>query len=133
MKIERSSLSVDPRLTGSRKDPSVRGSISNITLDNLNVGSLALGTIDGIIAELKQFRQESAQVFSSVESIVATGSAVRKNSLFRESLASQFNLPSVVAEIDDGAGFGAALIAAVAVEGLRLEERGPLVHRLLGT
>ena len=68
-----------------------------------------------------------------MESIVATGSAVRKNSLFRESLASQFNLPSVVAEIDDGAGFGAALIAAVAVEGLRLEERGPLVHRLLGT
>lgn len=132
-KIERSSLSVDPRLTGSRKDPSVRGLISNITLDNLNVGSLALGTIDGIIAELKQFRQESAQVFSSVESIIATGSAVRKNSLFRESLASQFNLPSVVAEIDDGAGFGAALIAAVAVEGLRLEERGPLVHRLLGT
>ncbi len=132
-KIQRSSLSVDPRLTGSRKDPAVRGSISNITLDNLNVGSLVQGTIDGIIAELKQFSKEAEQIFSSVESIVSTGSAIRKNSLFRQSLATQFSLPSVVAEIDDGAGFGAALIAAVAVGHLRLEDRGALVHRLLGT
>lgn len=132
-KIQRSSLQVDPRLSGSRRDPALRGSISNIGLDNLDVGSLVQGTIDGIIGELRQFGEEAQQRFSSIASIVATGSAIRKNPLFRASLSGQFNLPSMVAEIDDGAGFGAALIAAVATGALDLRERGALVHRLLGT
>ena len=131
--VQRSSLAVDPRFTGSRRDPAVRGSIAHITLDNLNVGSLVRGTVDGIIGELKQFSVEAEQVFSSIETIVATGSAIRKNPLFRESLSTQFSRPTRVAQVDDGAGLGAALIAATAVGALRLDERGVLTDRLLGT
>ncbi|HPZ15030.1 MAG TPA: FGGY family carbohydrate kinase [Sphaerochaeta sp.] len=131
--LSTSTLLVDPRLTGSRKDPAVRGSITNIGLDNLDIGSLVLGTIDGIVAELKAFGLEAEQIFSPIESIVATGSAVRKNPLFRASLARMFSLPAIVADVDDGAGFGAALIAATSVGALDLAKREELVHTVLGT
>ena len=128
-----SSLVVDPRLTGSRKEPAVRGSITNIGLDTLTIGSLVLATIEGIVSELKAFGLEAEQLFSPIQSIVATGSAIRKNTLFREALSRQFSLPTIVAEVDDGAGLGAALIAAIAVGALTLSERGELAHTLLGT
>lgn len=128
-----STLVVDPRLTGSRSDAAVRGSITNIGLDNLDIGSLVLGTIDGIVAELKAFALDAPTLLSSTRSVVATGSAIRKNPLFRASLARQFSLPVTVAEVDDGAGFGAALIAAIAVGALDLDGRKDLVRRLQGT
>jgi len=128
-----SSLTVDPRFTGSRVDPAVRGSITNITLDNLSMGEFVLATIDGIVDELRAFGRDAEDTMKAHQSIIATGSAIRKNHLFRQALAQQFNLPAITAEIDDGAGFGAALIGAVGVGALSLNDRGPLIHRLLGT
>ena len=126
-------LVVDTRFSGSRKDPSIRGSIQNIGLDNFNLGNLVLGTVDGIIKELHDFSIDSAAVFKKVESIVATGSSVRKNILFTNSLTRQFQMPVRIAQIDDGAGFGIALIGAVATHAMTLETTRAVVHAMLGT
>ncbi|NMA23644.1 MAG: hypothetical protein GX938_09105, partial [Spirochaetales bacterium] len=113
--------------------PSIRGSITGVTLDNLSMGSLVLATVDGIVDELRVFAQDAQPTMKNLASIIATGSAVRKNHLFRQALARQFSLPAITAEIDDGAGFGAALIGAVGVKALSLADRGAFIHRLLGT
>ena len=90
-----------------------------------------LGTIDGIVDELYQFGLESGQVFDAVESIVATGSSVRKNFLFREALNRKFNRSTIVAQVDDGAGFGAALIGAVAIGALSLPQLKTVVASMI--
>lgn len=127
------SLAVDTRFNGSRRDPSVRGSIASIQLDNLTLGNLVMGTIDGIMEELHRFGLDSGTAFHRIGRIIATGSSVRKNSLFGEALDRKFKLPTTVAQVDDGAGFGAALIGAVSTGALDKQEVRSLVGRLLGT
>lgn len=113
--ITESPLKVDPRLTGSRLEALARGSIENITLDNFSLGNLVLATIDGIIRELLDY------TFFEVDKIVATGSAFIKNSLFTASLERLSGKEVFVAQLEDGAGFGAALIGALATKELSLE------------
>lgn len=108
-----SPLEVDTAFNGSRTDAHRRGSIRGITLDNLTVGNMVRGTVEGIIREIEEFRRGAAPIFRNLKTLVATGSAVRKNPLFSQELERQFNLELQIPQIDGGAALGAALIAAV--------------------
>jgi len=131
--IQHEQLHVDTRFAGTRQNPALRGSINNIGLDNLTVDNLVQSTVEGIAEELYSFSRNAGAIFDSVDRIVATGSSVRKNILFTEALRRLFRMPTVIAEIDDGAGFGAALIGAVATGALPLIDVRTLVHDILGT
>ncbi len=124
--ISESPLKVDPRLTGSRQEALARGKVENITLDNLTLGNLVIATVDGIIKELLDY------TFFEVEKIVATGSAFIKNKLFSASLIKQSGKGVSVARLDDGAGFGAALIGALATQELTLEDLKGLIDEVIG-
>ena len=123
--IDESPLIVDPRLTGSRLEALARGKVENITLDNLTLGNLVIATVDGIIKELLDF------TFFEVEKIVATGSAFIKNDLFTASLIKQSGKEVTVAHLDDGAGFGAALIGALATQKLSLKDLKEIIDQAI--
>lgn len=108
-----SPLRVDAAVNGTRADSARRGSISNIAIDNFTLGNLVRGTVEGIVRELVEFRGGMEDTFAGLDSIVAAGSAVRKNPLFLRELERQFSLEIRVPEIDGGAALGAALIGAV--------------------
>jgi sedoheptulokinase len=91
------------------------------------------GTVEGIVEELYSFSREAGPIFASIEQIVATGSAARKNGLFPAALNQRFGMPIIIAEIEDGAGFGAALIGAIATGDLSVEYAKIVVHDMLGT
>jgi sedoheptulokinase len=109
-------LVFDTALNGTRRDPERRGSITGISLDNFTMGSLVRGSINGIVRELAEFKRDLGDLFEPVRSIVAAGSAVRKNELFRESLEQQFNREILVPEFDGGSALGAAFIGALAAK-----------------
>ncbi len=111
-------LRVDTRFSGSRRDAQVRGSIEGIDLDNFTAGNLVLGTVAGIVQELHAFVTESA---IPIHRLVAIGSSVRKNHLFCEALRTIFSCEPIIPEFSDGAGYGAALIGAVAAGKRSLE------------
>ncbi len=123
-------LIVNTTLSGTRRDGSLRGSILDIGLDNLTLGNLVRGTVDGIIRELLDFTVDQDAVFSSVRTVVATGSAVRKNQLFPQSLASQFKKQVLIAEVEDGSAVGAALIAAISAGRLTRRQSKKIVAEL---
>jgi ribulose kinase len=123
------SLLFDTAVNGTRRDGTRRGSIANITLDNFNMGNLVLGNIDGIVRELADFREDLGSAFGSIKSVVAAGSAVRKNDLFVRALERQFNLEIKVPGFDGGAALGAALIGAVAGKLAALEEIPAIIER----
>ncbi len=126
-------LHVDTRFNGSRKEPHKRGVIDHIDVNNLSLGNLVLATVEGIMAELHAFGDDNPAVFAKMKNIVALGSAIRKNHLFRQALQRRFDLPTIVPTIEDGAAYGAALIGAVASQTASLDDVRTLVHAALGT
>jgi sedoheptulokinase len=123
------SLVFDTAINGTRRDNARRGSISNINLDNFTAGNLVLGNIDGIVRELADFKKDLGAGFNPIKSIVAAGSAVRKNDLFIKALERQFNLEIKIPPFDGGAALGAALIGAVAGKLITLEEIPLIIER----
>ena len=125
-------LMVGAKFSGSRKDPAVRGFINGIGLDNMSMGNLTRGVVAGIIDELYQFARDSGAAFNAMSSVVATGSAVRRNHLFRDAMEREFGLPVHIAQIDDGAGLGAAFVGAIGIGAISLEQKQEPVRALLG-
>jgi sedoheptulokinase len=125
-----SPLFVDAAINGTRADSSRRGSVAGIAIDNFTLGNLVRGTVEGIVRELVDFRAGMEEAFSGLDSIVAAGSAVRKNPLFREALAAQFGLDVRVPDIDGGAALGAALVGAAAAGLVKRESVADIVDAL---
>jgi sedoheptulokinase len=121
-------LRIETTINGTRQDGNKRGSVTNISLDNLNLGNLVLGTIDGVVRELADFRNALGAVFDPVRSIVVSGSAVRKNPLFAQELAQQFGLEISIPPFDGAAALGAALIGATAAGNISLQDVSGLVE-----
>jgi len=124
-------LVFDTRLNGSRHDPLIRGSLTGLGLDNLTLGNLVRSTVDGVVGELHDFTVGQEVDFNQVETVVATGSAVRKNPLFIQSLRRQFNREVRIPHVDDGAAVGAALIGAVSGGMLTIGEAQSIASRML--
>jgi sedoheptulokinase len=123
------SLVFDAALNGARRDTAKRGAIRGISLDNLNLGGLVLSAVDGIVRELADFTGQSGVSFEGVKYIAVTGSAPRKNELFREALERQFNREIRITPSDTGAGFGAAVISAVAAGLIKSEETAAVIEK----
>jgi sedoheptulokinase len=124
-----SPLIFDTALNGTRQDPARRGSITGIGLDNLTVGNLVQGSVDGVVRELAGFKRDLGTVFDPVSSIVAAGSAVRKNVLFRESLRRQFGREIRTPGFDGGSALGAAFIGALAAKLIAPEDLEGIITR----
>ncbi|MDR0721569.1 MAG: hypothetical protein LBF75_02070 [Treponema sp.] len=117
------SLVFETTLNGTRQDTAKRGSITGICLDNLHLGNLVLAAIDGIVWELAGFVKSQG-----LSSVTVTGNAPRKNDMFVEAIRRQFNL-AVRTPRFDGAGFGAAIIGALAAGLVKDGETAGLIER----
>ena len=129
--VNETPLTVATTLNGNRTEASLRGAITGIGLDNLSAGNLVRGTIDGIVRELRDFRSELDDEFRSIDKVIATGTVVRKNPLFVESLKRQFCLDIVVADVDDAAAVGATLVGAISAGIIDLDGRIPIIEKIL--
>lgn len=107
---------------GTRANPSLRGSIGNISANNLTPEALILGFFRGIAQELVDFYHAlPLTVRNSMREIAGSGNAISKNSLLRKILEEKFALPlHEVPDIENaalGAGiYGAKCISAQAKE-----------------
>jgi len=106
-------LIADTRFSGTRLNPEVRGSISNIDRENLTPGNLSRAIIEGMVNELVEFGREAN--LTHIKKIVASGNAVRKNSMVREVLSKLFNMPCYMGEATEEAALGAARACAFGI------------------
>lgn len=105
-------LSVDTSFCGTRREPARRGSIKNIELNNFTPSALILGVINGICDELYQLYPSEKLKKSHV---VASGGAVRKNSILRRVLEDKFGMAVSVSSVREEAATGASLLSAYAI------------------
>jgi sedoheptulokinase len=123
-------LKVDVRFRGTREDPSIRGGISSIGMDNFTPEHLVAGVREGIASELLEFYGRLPETRrAAVSELVGSGNAIRLNPALREVFQGRLGLAMRLPAHREETSFGAALVAGVASGVLRdLSAAGELVR-----
>lgn len=103
-------LHVVPHFLGTRHGPADRGAIQGIDLHNMRLGPLARALALGILCELRE--SLPAKALEGKTRIVCSGNALRRNEGLRTAAREVFGLPVVLAEDEEEAATGAALLAS---------------------
>jgi sedoheptulokinase len=105
-------LRVRTTFLGIRGDPAVRaGVIEGITLDNLQLGTLARATLNGMVDELAELYHARVGI-GPHHHIIAAGGAVWANPLLPVLIEERFGLPVQVLSQREAGAVGAAMLAA---------------------
>jgi len=103
-------LTVNTLFSGSRTDPSVRGSIVNISEDNFTPAQFVTGFLNGIVDELYNlYLPVRGKVCHAT--LVGSGNAIRRNEALKRILSAKFNMPLTLSSYPEEAAYGAALFA----------------------
>ena len=108
---KRQPLNFRTAFKGSRQQPDLTAEIRSITDKNFTAGQMILGVVYGICRELYDFFDGSEKV-----SVIASGNAVQKNSVFGLVLKDIFKRPVKISQQSEEAAVGAALFSAVSAD-----------------
>ena len=104
-----SDLVVNTQFRGKRSDPSLRGSIGNISMTNLTPGGLVLGFYRGVLGELHEAYEK---MMPGPESrLLLCGNALRNSALLRQLCGEMFGRKAVLSEQREETATGAAKLA----------------------
>ena len=105
-------LSVVSSFNGTRIDPEQRGMISGIDLSNFDSRNLVYGFVEAMVDELKNlFDMNGLDKLASVNGIVGSGNAVRRNPLLQRLIEKKFNRILFLSDNMEEAACGAAYYA----------------------
>ena len=114
-------LTISTRFCGTRSDPSLRGSISGLSLSSFDLAHLADGILRGIIEELHTMSLGMTEPGRKY-GVVVSGNAMRRCAPLRRLCAEAFGSdPMTPAHIEESA-FGAALHSAISAGEITREE-----------
>lgn len=105
-------LDVDVSFFGKRSDPTRRGTVHGIGIQNFTPEDLVLGVLKGMCEELHTLYECFAEKKTK---IVASGGAVKKNTILKRLIGDRFGMTVSVNAADEEAALGAALFSALAV------------------
>ncbi len=96
--------------SGTRENPNLRGSITNIGISNFTPANLIYGVLDGMAEELYQMYQGiDKDILKQKTMLVASGNGVRKNVHLQRIFEEKFGMSLKLAENKEEASCGAAL------------------------
>lgn len=108
-------LKVDTRFCGTRKNPEIRGAITEISDTNFTPAELTRGFLYGMAEELYYLYEGMLNLTDTpVVKLAASGNAIRKSVVLKGYLEEKFGLPLNIPAHKEEAAFGAALFSAVA-------------------
>lgn len=106
-------LSVNTAFIGTRDNPSLRGSVQNLGLDNFSPGHLIYGVLYGITEELYNMYLPCREAGHTY--VVGSGNGLRKNLALQKIISEVFGLPLRIPAHKEEAAYGAVLYALTAV------------------
>lgn len=106
-------LQVSTLFCGTRTDSRIRGSIRNISLENLTPGHLIAGFLEGTVEELHSFYREAEPLLGrQVNKVVGSGNGLRKNRLWQQITGEIFGMELEMSDMPEEAACGAAILAS---------------------
>lgn len=113
-------LKVSTRFCGTRRNPELRGSVSDIDIKSFTPEALILGTLHGMAEELRGYFD--MMHLYGISELVASGNAVQKNSVLRAVLSDVFGCEVSLTDTPEEAALGAALYAGICSGTLKKEK-----------
>ena len=105
-------LRCEPLFSGTRLDPTVRGSITGLSPHNFTARHLALAVLEGMARSLHDGYAAIRQITGrSQTKLIAAGNGLRENPLLANIVSQSFGLPITCTAHREEAAYGAALIA----------------------
>lgn len=106
-------LCVSTLFDGTRYDPSARGSITGISVDNFEPGAMMYGFMNGIAGELFDLygRMSDLVCRESITNIIGSGNGLRVNPALCKIISDTFGMPMTLSSVKEEASVGAALFA----------------------
>ena len=90
---------VDTAFSGTRSNPSHRGMIAGIGVENFHPGALTVGVICGILNELhEQYEQMCQLTGKKATRLTGSGNGIRRNPLMRRLAEEMFKMPMEIPE-----------------------------------
>ena len=105
-------LTADTRFAGTRENPALRGSITEIGTENFDAKHLILGVMDGMVTEMLDLYDSAPH--GAHTTVVCSGNGLRKNDALRRLYGKRFGMATVTPAHKEEAAFGAALSAMTA-------------------
>ena len=116
-------LQVCTAFDGTRENPDLRGSVSNISVSNFTPENLVYGVLSGMAEELWQlYRNMGEESGCGNKQLLASGNGLRKNLRLQQIMSERFQMPLTVSERTEEAASGAAAAAMVATGLVTIEE-----------
>jgi len=106
-------LRCSPLFTGTRIDPTLRGSFTGLAPHNFTPGHLARAVLEGMAEGFLTFYTQMKPLIGERAALVGSGNGIRRNRLLAEILAERFDIPLYIPALEEEAATGAALLAAV--------------------
>ena len=107
-------LRCEPRFSGTRLEPTIRGSISGLSPQNFTAGHLARAVLEGMSRSLHEGFLAIEQITHQQPArLVAAGNGLRENPLLAEIVSQAFDRAMTFTQHREEAAFGAALVASV--------------------
>lgn len=104
------SLKIDSRFAGTRRNSELRGNISNISTENLTAENLTIAMLDAMATELYDMYEETGLKRLG---LIGSGNGIRKNDALIKILENKFGAVMNIPEHTEEAAFGAALYSLV--------------------
>ena len=101
-----------PLFQGTREEPSLRGSITNLSPDNFTVQHLIWSFLEGIAKELHDMYCKYAAQGGKAEKLIGSGNGLRKNKYLQGCFAAAFAQEIVMSACEEEAAAGAAFYAS---------------------
>lgn len=117
-----SPLKVDTRFHGTRQNPGLKASISDIDSCNFTPQQLIAGTLQGICDELYDFYQKLPKDCKRTRTLIGSGNGLRLNPLLRQILEDTFQMELTLAACTEEASYGSALFALYCLDRLPCSE-----------
>ena len=109
-------MQVVTKFGGTRVDPSVRGSITNISENNFTPAGMIYGFMDGIVQELYDWYEIIHKgTGMGVRTLLGSGNGVRKNTMLQTAFSEKFGLPLALSRYEEEAASGAAVSCTLAL------------------
>lgn len=107
--MDRSDLFVSTLFSGTRSNPDLRGSVTNISEDNFTPSMLIYGVLTGMAEELFEMYQKISEATGiRVTKLIASGNGLRKNAALQEICSRMFQAELEMAKVKEEAAAGAA-------------------------
>ncbi len=104
---------ITPLFQGTRENPDLRASITNLSADNFNPTHMTWAMLEGMTKELHDmYLKYHSKAESTGEKLIGSGNGLRKNPHFRKIVSERFEMPLSLSECEEEAAVGAALYAA---------------------